>query len=258
MIYKTYTLPETKVTVTAYLTNNDSVEPGRKRPLVLLCPGGGYLLRVPNEGEPIALRLLSYGIQTVIVNYSVKPAVWPTALNELAEAAAFARSHAEEWYADPDKIAVMGFSAGGHEAASLATLWQTLKWGEQCKPNALILGYAVLTSGEFRHNNSFLRLLGDRYDELLESVSLEKLVTKDCPPTFLWHTWEDELVPVENSLLFAQALRRNGISCEMHLYAHGRHGSGLANRETWKGEDKRLIPANEGWIDLAARWLNEL
>ena len=258
MITESIVMPRTGATITTDLLDNSAVEPDRKRPLVLICPGGGYLHRVPHEGEPIALRLLASGIQAVIVHYSCQPAVWPTALNEIGEAMAYCRAHAEDWHADPRKMAIMGFSAGGHAAASLGTCWHTLEYGESCRPDAMILSYPVITSGEYRHNNSFLRLLGDNYDRQLEEVSLENRVSDKTPPAFLWHTWEDEIVPVENSLLMAWALRRSGIPCEMHIYQKGPHGTALCNEETHKGEPRRVLPHGQNWIEMAVRWLKEL
>lgn len=258
MIHENIVMPRTGVTITTYLNENNAVEPGRKRPLVLICPGGGYLHRVPREGEPVAMRLMADGIQAVIVHYSCQPAVWPTALNEIGEAMAYCRAHAQEWNADPEKMAIMGFSAGGHAAASLGTCWHTLEYGESCRPNAMILSYPVITSGEYRHNNSFVRLLGDQYEEKLAEVSLENRVSDKTPPAFLWHTWEDQVVPVENSLMMAWALRRNGIPCEMHIYQKGPHGTALSNNETHEGDLRRVLPHCQNWIEMAIRWLKEL
>ena len=252
------TLPETGVELTTYLTDNEAVEPERRRPLVLIFPGGGYTFRAAREAEPIALRLLSLGLQCAIVAYSVAPARYPAALREAGEALAFARAHAEEWLCDKNRIAVLGFSAGGHAAAHLGVRWQTLPWGEACRPNAMILCYPVITAGEYAHRNSFLNLLGEDHDALCDSVSLEKLVSKDTPPTFLWHTWEDGAVPVENSLLFAAALRKYGISCEMHIWQHGGHGLSLSSDEVYPLHDQRQQPACQEWPELAARWLKEI
>lgn len=258
MRYETFTLPRTGVRVTTYLTDNQAVDQPYLRPLTLVFPGGGYHFLSPREAEPIALRLLGLGIQAMVVNYSIAPARWPTALNEAAEAMAFARAHAQEWLCDPHKIAVMGFSAGGHAAAAIGVFWQTLAMGDAIRPDAMILSYPVITGGEHAHRGSFTNLLGDKHDELVDAVSLEKHVTKDAPPTFLWHTWEDELVPVENSLLFAAALRKAGVPCEMHIYQHGAHGLSLSNDEVFPWRDKRYQPECQGWIDMAARWLKAL
>ncbi len=251
-------LPKTGVELTTYLTDNEAVESERRRPLVLIFPGGGYFFRSPREAEPIALRLLSLGLQCAIVAYSVAPARHPTALHEAGEAMVYARAHAEEWLCDKNMIAVLGFSAGGHAAAHLGVRWQTLPWGKACRPDAMILCYPVISAGEHAHRDSFRNLLGENHDALCDSVSLEKLVSKNTPPTFLWHTWEDDLVPVENSLLFAAELRRNGIPCEMHIWQHGCHGLSLSNDEAYPLNDQHQQPACREWPEMAARWLKEI
>lgn len=251
-------LPETGVVLETYLTDNRAVEPERRRPLVMLFPGGGYAYRSDREAEPVALRLLSLGIQVVIVRYSVAPARYPQALKEAAEAMAYARSHAEEWLCDARKIAVMGFSAGGHAAAHIGLKWQQMPQGEACRPDAMILCYPVITSGPHAHRGSFENLLGEKHDALCAEVSLENQVTDAAPPTFLWHTWEDDDVPVENSLLLARALREHGIPCEMHIYQRGRHGMSLSNEEVYPIGGDNIHPECQGWIDMAARWLKQL
>ncbi|MCQ2453812.1 MAG: alpha/beta hydrolase [Clostridia bacterium] len=258
MLHTRITLPETGVSILTYLQTNEACEETRRRPLVVLCPGGGYKHRVPHEGEPVALRLMTMGISVVIVEYSCEPAVFPTALNEAAEAVAYCRAHAEEWCCQPDHIAIMGFSAGGHLAASLGVFWQTLPYGKAGRPDAMILCYPVITSGEHRHDNSFVRLLGKDYPVKMPDVSIETHVTSDAPPAFLWHTWEDEIVPVENSLLMATALKKAGVPCEMHIYAHGPHGTALCNEESCKAHPHDHHPENGGWIELAARWLKNI
>jgi len=257
MIHHTVVLPGTHVSITTYLVDNDACDPGHRRPLVVLCPGGGYQHRVPHEGEPVSIRMLGLGISSVIVNYSCDPAVFPTALNELAEAVVYCRAHAEEWCCDPQKVAVMGFSAGGHLAASLGVFWQTLP-DPACRPDAMILCYPVITSGEYRHDNSFRRLLGTSYPDKLADVSIETHVTPAAPPAFIWQTWEDEVVPVENSILMASALKKAGVSCEMHLYQHGPHGMSLCDAESCLAHPDNFHPENSGWIDLMAAWLKAL
>ena len=252
------TLPQTGVELVTYLTDNASVEAERRRPLVLIFPGGGYHFLSPREAEPVALRLLSLGVNAVVVNYSVAPARYPTALQEAAEAVAYAHAHAEEWLCDAHKVAVMGFSAGGHAACHIGVRWQEMLQGRACRPDAMILCYPVITAGEFAHRGSFVNLLGEAHDALCDSVSLEKRVSEDTPPTFLWHTWEDEAVPVENSLLFAAALRRHGVPCEMHIYQRGHHGLALCNGETCAADGARRQDECSNWIDMAARWLKEL
>lgn len=263
MRHETITLPGTGVQLETYLANEKSREQSRKcsfehRPLVLVFPGGGYHFLSEREAEPIALRLLSLGIQAVVVRYSVEPVRYPVALEQAAEAMLYARAHAQEWLCDANKIAVMGFSAGGHAAAHLGTRWKEMGFDPACRPDAMILSYPVITSGEFAHRNSFRRLLAEREEELKDTVSLEKHVTADTPPTFLWHTWTDELVPVENSLLFAAALRRAGVACEMHIYGEGQHGLSLANDEVYDPQEPNMHAECGNWIDMAARWLRTL
>lgn len=182
-------------------------------------------------------------MNAAILRYSLIPDEFPCALYEAAYAVRYLREHAKEWDCDPDKIIIAGFSAGGHVAASLGTMWNSKELEgfvkeylhtepEMIRPDGMLLGYPVITSGEKAHRKSFERLLGTRYEQLLESVSLEERVTKDTPQTFLWHTVTDGAVPVENSMLFAQALQKEHIGFELHLFPHGNHGLGLGTRET--------------------------
>ncbi len=258
----------------AYLL--DSAHVPMKRPAVIVCPGGGYAFTSEREGEPVALQYAAAGCQAFVLWYSVAPDVWPTALLELAASVAYVRSHASEWDIDPDGIMVEGFSAGGHLAASLATFWdQEFVWKplgvekEAVKPNGAILSYPVITSGEFAHRGSFENLLGDgslygqggpkpRQMERLDLVSLEKHAGAQNPPTFLWHTYNDPAVPVENSLLLVEALRKAGISVELHIFPDGPHGLSLANRETASSPDEKEYTAVQPWMELSCTWIRNL
>lgn len=235
------------------------------RPLVLVCPGGGYEHHSPREGEAVAVKLLSLGMNVVILRYSLLPNEFPCALYEAAYAVDYIRNHAAEWDTNPDQIIVAGFSAGGHVAASLGTMWNSEelrkfvtdylgKTPEAVKPNGMLLGYPVITSGEKAHRKSFERLLGTRYEELLERVSLEKRVTADTPETFLWHTVTDGSVPVENSLLFASALRAAEVGFEMHIFPQGNHGLGLGTEETDTLDGTHFQPEVAVWPELFAVW----
>ncbi len=234
----------------------------RKRPAVLICPGGGYAFCSPIEAEPIAIRFNAAGYHAFVINYSVSPCVFPTALEEVSNSLKLIRENAEKWNVDPDKIAVCGFSAGGHLTASIGTLWnseESIKCADKSnKPNALILSYPVISSGEKAHRGSFNNLLGDRKDdkEMLEYLSLENRVSKDTPPTFIWHTMEDNAVPVENSLLFANALKKNDIPFEMHIFTKGTHGLSTVDKETDIRE--LLDPHAAKWINLATEWLDNI
>ena len=255
MRHEVITLPGTGVELETYLTDNRAVEPERRRPLALIFPGGAYAWRSDREAEPVALRLLALGIQAAVVRYSVAPAHYPKALEEAAEAVAYARDHAEEWLCDPHRIAVMGFSAGGHAAAHIGLKWYQMPQGKNCRPDAMILSYPVITSGEYAHRESIENLLGDAYENLKEEASLERFVRKDTPPVFLWHTREDGCVPVENSLLLAEALCRQGVDFELHVWQRGGHGLSLSSDQVYPAGAGDIRPECQEWIDMAARWL---
>ena len=215
------------------------------------------------EAEPIALAFASRGFQAAVLRYPVAPARYPEALFSLAEAAAWLRGHGEENRINTAQVTVCGFSAGGHLAASLGVFWNqdfltqgTGLRGDEIRPDRLLLCYPVISAGEYAHLNSFDRLLGAGAGaEQLEAVSLERHVTSLVPPTFLWHTCEDQIVPVENSLLFALALRKRRIPLELHIYSEGVHGLALANELTMDAGGGSVCPSCEGWIDLACAWM---
>ena len=243
---------------------DDQEEPFRRK-AVIICPGGAYVFRAEREAEPVAMQFLAAGVQAFVLWYSVEPAVFPMALMELAESVKVVRDHADEWNIDPDKIAVMGFSAGGHLAGSLLALWNSGFLAEslhvtekEIRPNGGILCYPVITSGEHAHRDSFNVLLRGLSPEYLELTSLEKQVRKGHPPVFIWHTWEDDLVPVENALVYIDALRKAGVSCEAHIFAQGLHGLSIATKETGSDRDDTAAEAARPWVSLAVTWLNNL
>ncbi|MCM1044318.1 MAG: alpha/beta hydrolase [Candidatus Gastranaerophilales bacterium] len=238
------------------------------RPLVLVCPGGGYRYTSDREAESIALQFLAMGYHAAVLRYSCEPAHYPTALYEIANAMLLIRKNAAKWHVDPQKIVVQGCSAGGHLAASLGVFWDEdflaegigLKKEEKelLRPNGMLLCYPVITSGEFAHRGSFEQLLGDREEELSDRLSLEKRVSEKTPKAFLWHTFSDRSVPVENSLLFVSALKKAGIPTEFHMYPRGEHGLALANKLTQTNDGKALQEECSSWIGLAATWLEHL
>lgn len=200
---------------TYILDDSDSIAI-EKRPMMLICPGGGYEHTSDREAEPLAMHFLSIGYHVAVLRYSVAPAVYPTALLEAAASMKLIHEHAKEWHVDTDKIVVQGSSAGGHLAACLAMFWHT-KWlaemadvtNDILKPAAMLLNYPVITSGEYAHRGSFKQLLGgNETEELLELLSLEKQVTEHTPPAFIWHTYTDQSVPVQNSLLLIGAMKK--------------------------------------------------
>lgn len=252
--------------LTAYLLDSVSISPDKLRPGIVVIPGGGYRRCSDRESEPVVMQFLSRGCHCFLLNYSVAPNRFPTSLLELAEAVAYIREHGSQWQVDTDKILVCGFSAGGHLACSLGVMWnREFVYGaigrtkEQIRPNGMILCYPVISSGEYAHEGSFLQLLGEEADqELRKQVSLELLAGEHTPPAFIWHTFTDDTVPVENSLLLSMALKKQGVNFEMHIYPSGGHGLSLANPETG-GTDKNLLdPVCESWMGLLDKWIKNL
>ncbi|KAF1299505.1 acetylesterase [Enterococcus sp. JM4C] len=244
------------------LANSPEMIADRKRPLVVICPGGGYEMTSDREAEPVAIRFLGMGFHALILRYSVAPSRFPESLVQLAKTVQLARNNADEWGVDPDKIIVAGFSAGGHLAASLGVFWQKdfLKEyleGEnsQWQPNALLLSYPVISSGPFAHNGSFHSLLGDKYEELKDFASLETQVSENTPQTFLWHTVEDDAVPMENSIAFAQSLRKYKVPFELHLFPKGGHGLSLGTDATSISNGYGLQEEITVWPDLFETWV---
>lgn len=236
----------------------DVTERKVKRPFVLICPGGGYDYCSPREAEPVALKFNTDGFHAAVLYYTVKEK-FPKALGDLSDAVVYVREHADEWLVDENKIIVCGFSAGGHLACSLGVFWdreETIaRKDKKNKPNGMILSYPVITSTDKRHDGSIRNVAGND-KALWEKMSLENQVTKSTPPTFIWHTFTDEIVPVENSLYFMNALAREKVQFESHIYPSGNHGLSLANEiVSKKGE---AFPLVEGWINLASRWIREL
>lgn len=251
---------------TYLLDSSDQIDASRLRPMVLICPGGGYHFTSDREAEPIAIQFLAQGYHACVLRYSCAPARFPVALMQVAQAIAMIRSHAEAWHVAPDKVVVMGFSAGGHLAASMGAFWHTDYLAErtgllpqQVRPDGVILCYPVITSGGKGHMGSFDNLLGEKAgDEAMRAfVSIEKRVTPQMPPVFLWHTYPDGAVPVENALVLMDALRRADVVFEAHVYPVGGHGLGLGTLETASTEymEAHLMPSVAGWIGLAGRWI---
>lgn len=244
----------------------DVVEPVTTlRPSIVICPGGGYRFRSDREAEPIALVFAAKGFNCFVAEYAVAPEVglpvYPAALFDVAHAVAWVREHAAEYCADPNAIAVMGFSAGGHAACHLGVRWHEeelmASFGltpAQAQPNAMVLCYSVITAGPYAHRGSFEHLTGSKDLAIHAQFSLEEKVTAHTPPTFLWHTWEDGAVPVENSLFFACAMRRCGVQGEVHVFPKGGHGLSLANPLT-SDSPAQNIPECAQWPDMAARFL---
>lgn len=252
---------------TYFLDNYQEIDLARKRPVVIICPGGAYGYTSEREAEAIAIQYNARGLHACVLKYHCAPAEYPTALLELAKTVSHLRQNAEQYHIDPDKIIISGFSAGGHLAGSLGVFWhqdwlQTLMQEPMSnyKPNGLLLCYPVLISGEKGHQGSFTNLLGSSYTEELKAMlSLETQVTEYVPPTFIWHTQTDNAVPVEGTLMFATALQKVNVSYELHIYPVGGHGLALASRETMaNGYPGSIQKECQNWIRLACTWAHNL
>ncbi len=214
---------------------------------VVVCPGGGYAVLADHEGRPVAEWLNTLGVTGIVLKYRLGPRYHhPAMLNDVARALRTVRFHAAEWNLDPQRIGVLGFSAGGHLASTAATHFDDGNPNApdpidrvSSRPDVAILIYPVITlSGPYAHQGSRNNLLGEHpSQELIDLLSNEKQVTSRTPPTFLVHTAADSGVPCENSLLFAMACRKAGVPVELHLYEHGEHGFGLGGNDpilsTW-------------------------
>ncbi|MEG1446704.1 MAG: alpha/beta hydrolase [Ruthenibacterium sp.] len=275
MIYKTillndvmdgWTQSDATASVTLYLQEHSKeYEPDGCFPCVVVCPGGGYEFTSDREGEPVALRFAGKGYSAAVVKYSTNHRTFPTQLCELSMVVAWLRRNAKAFHLQANHIAVCGFSAGGHLAASLCNLYSLPLLREQLpiaedenRPDAALLCYPVISSGEFAHVGSFENLCGDVVDAKMRALlSLETSVHANCPPCFLWHTADDNAVPSENTLLYAMALRRYHIPLEMHIFLQGPHGLSLADCTTTNLAESKL-PDVAKWFDWSVRFLDRI
>lgn len=249
--------------VTGYL-HRPMESPGRadRWPAIVVCPGGGYRFLSLREADPVAMAYFAAGYQVFLLSYSTGPQARNLQpLGELSGTVAALRDRATEWRLDPERIYLCGFSAGGHLAASLGVLWRHPRLEEATgipagrnRPCGMILGYPVILAGAYAHIGS-IRMVSGHEPGTPESAffSLERHVGPDTCPAFLWHTVEDEKVPVENTLAMVRALQTAGISYECHIFPHGLHGLSMCTRET--GMEN---PAAAQWFPMSLTWLSGL
>ena len=261
------------------------IDPQVRRPAIVVCPGGGYRFCSEREAEPIALRFLAEGFNVFVVWYRVHESdapgkdhdargwysespdhVFPMMQHDAGAAIAYVRQNAEALHTDPDRIAVMGFSAGGHLAASVSALWNHAElWAEiglapeDVRPNAAVLCYPVIVADEDAHRGSFEHLSGSADVRDHQAYSILNWVSADFPPAFIWHTFTDPTVPVRNSLRLALALSEANVKTEMHIFPEGTHGLSLANELIAPpGKPELVVPECQMWPALAARFLKNL
>jgi acetyl esterase/lipase len=237
-------------TLTPYLPPKDKMSGAA----IIICPGGGYAHLADHEGRPVAEWLNTLGVTAFVLKYRLGPRYHhPAPMQDAARAIRIVRARAAEWGLDPQRIGILGFSAGGHLASTAGTHFDSGKPNApdaiervSSKPNLMILIYPVITMRDQTHAGSKKNLLGDQPSpELVALLSNDEQVTKETPPTFLVHTMNDSAVPVENSLLFVAALRKAGVPFEFHLYERGPHGFGLGGKD----------PILATWPDRCADWL---
>lgn len=240
--------------VTGYLQEDyETLTAHKIRPAMVICPGGAYRWRSPREKDAPAFIFLSMGYQVFILDYSCREEAKDyRPLRQLAETVSMLRKRHEEWHIDPEKIAVLGFSAGGHLAASLGVMWNDpeLGFSPEVRPNALVLCYPVISTREFAHEESAVWVSGG--DEALrDRMNLQQRVTPDFPPAFIWHGGEDHSVPPENSLMLVMELKRNHVPFELHLFGTGVHGISTCTQEVDTPDE-----VCRAWVPLCQTWLN--
>lgn len=241
--------------------HNISKETGldRVRPAMLVIPGGAYAMVSDREGEPVAIEYLRHGFNTFVLKYTCKPATYPTQLREAAMAMIFIRENAEKYHIDPAQVAAIGFSAGGHLCGCLGTMFDSadikLRNLSFVRPDAVILAYPVFiyrNDDTLSHVGSFENVSGND-EKVMKYLSLENHITANSSPAFIWHTVDDNCVPVYGSLVAAQKYLSEKVPFEMHLFRSGQHGLAVCSEET-------NVVKNDvrPWIELSVTWLKAI
>lgn len=244
------------------MKTSDRVSVCRKKPAVLIIPGGAYRWVSPREAAPVAVRFLAKGYSAFILEYTCAPAAFPTALREAAMAMRYIRENADAFEVDVNMVAATGFSAGGHLCGTLGTLFDApevadIAPAEILRPDALGLCYPVAVEWGRTHEESFRNISGG--DEALRKrLSLDRLVRKDMPPVFLWHTRSDASVPCRNSLQLAVALEEAGVEFALHVYRSGPHGLSTADEMAYAvGNVPQMSWDVPGWLEAEVRFFAE-
>ena len=246
--------------LTAYVPQRMKEINQKRRPAMIVIPGGAYGFLSQREAEPIVLRFLSAGYAVFLLEYEIHTP-HPEPLLQACMAIKYVRENAEKYCIDPNLVAAVGFSAGGHLAGTLATLFgeeeitsRLNASAKQLRPDAVVLSYPVITMKEATHSGSRKNITGGN-EELMKKLSLEEAVNESSAPAFIWHTRTDGCVPVENAYRMAWAYQKAGVPYELHIFEHGCHGLSLADIEVFNEGDQNILPEVGVWIDLALTWL---
>lgn len=258
------------VSLTSYIRDNNDELCTPPRPALVICPGGGYEFLSERESEPVAMAFLAEGFNCFILRYSVKEKAANFApLIQASLSIKHIRENHIKYNINPKRIFIVGFSAGGHLAASAGILWNhtnvikalgDAEYGIN-RPDGMILSYPVISAFDHPHFGSIYAVCGSDHpsEELRKQFSLEYHIKKGTTcPAFIWHTFEDSLVPVQNSLCLVNALAAEQVPFEFHVFPRGPHGLSLASMETAYHYKEAFIPEAQEWVKLAVRWTENL
>lgn len=256
--------------LTTYIRDLSSeIDLERKAPAMLVIPGGGYYMVSDREGEPVAMRYLALGFNAFVLDYSVaadSALKYPYQIAEAAMAMEYLRINAENLNIDPEKIAAVGFSAGGHLCAMLGSFHNCPETGKVfkptvcVKPNALVLGYPVISSDiSFAHIGSFINLCGEENKELMKKVDVLNLIDENSAPAFIWSTFNDNVVPCQNAIEAALKYKKSGVPVSLHVFGKGEHGLSVADATVYKTDKalKEMSVSVPEWVRLSVEWLEE-
>lgn len=256
--------------LTTYIRDLSSeIDLERKAPAMLVIPGGGYYMVSDREGEPVAMRYLALGFNAFVLDYSVaedSALKYPYQIAEAAMAMEYLRINAENLNIDPEKIAAVGFSAGGHLCAMLGSFHNCPETGKVfkptvcVKPNAVVLGYPVISSDiSFAHIGSFINLCGEENKELMKKVDVLNLIDENSAPAFIWSTFNDNVVPCQNAIEAALKYKESGVPFSLHVFGKGEHGLSVADATVYKADKalKEMSVSVPEWVRLSVEWLEE-
>lgn len=256
--------------LTTYIRDlSPEIDLERKAPAMLVIPGGGYYMVSDREGEPVAMRYLALGFNAFVLDYSVaedSALKYPYQIAEAAMAMEYLRINAENLNIDPEKIAAVGFSAGGHLCAMLGSFHNCPETGKVfkptvcVKPNAVVLGYPVISSDiSFAHIGSFINLCGEENKELMKKVDVLNLIDENSAPAFIWSTFNDNVVPCQNAIEAALKYKESGVPVSLHVFGKGEHGLSVADATVYKADKalKEMSVSVPEWVRLSVEWLEE-